>query len=80
VGFSIESHLHERNISATVNLPSPQFGAVTKIRLRTPRHRPLKSVRLNGKPWTNFDAKDETITIPPRLGPTLRVIAEFEPD
>jgi len=77
VGFSIESHLRESKVAAVVNLPSNHFKAVTKIRLRTPGNVPLKSVCLNGKPWTNFNPQDETITIPPQSSPKIELIAEY---
>lgn len=77
VGFSIESHLHEGRILATLDLPATQFAAVTKIRLRTLGNVPLKSVRLNGKPWTNLSAPDETITIPSGLFGKINVVAEY---
>ncbi len=77
VGFSIESQLKKGKIAATVNLPSDHFKAVAKIRLRVPGNMPLKSIRLNGKPWANFNAEDETITIPPQSTSTIDLSAEY---
>ena len=77
LGFSIESHLQQGKIVATLVLPSHQLEATTKIRLRTPGNVPLKSVRLNGNPWTNFSAEEETITIPPGLSAKINVVAEY---
>jgi hypothetical protein len=77
VGCSIVSHLAQRNISVTLNLPSAQFGANTKLRLRTPDHLPLKSVLLNGTPWSQFDANEETITILPNTAGPVKIIAEY---
>jgi len=76
VGSSVESHLKEGRITATLTLPA-KFEAVTKIRLRTPGNLPLKSVLLDGKPWTNFNPQDETITIPPQSSAKIAVIAEY---
>jgi hypothetical protein len=77
VGFSIGSNLKEGKIAVEVNLPSNHFKGVTKIRLRTPGNQPLKSVRLNGKPWTDFSPRDETITIPPQSAPKIEILAEY---
>jgi hypothetical protein len=76
VGFSIVSHMKENSISAQVELPS-SFPAVTKFRLRTPDNAKLKSVTLNGKPWTQFSADDETITIPAGTSGTVNLVAQY---
>lgn len=72
VGYSITSNLKERKISAEINLPEG-FSAVAKLRLRTPGGAKITSVLLNGKPWTEFDATDETITLPARLSPRIHL-------
>lgn len=77
IGYSINSHLKQRNITATVQL-GPHFPTTTKLRLRTPGKLPLKSVSLNGKPWTQFSVEEETITIPPNAGGTIKIVAEYE--
>jgi hypothetical protein len=76
VGYSIASHVKEGNISASVELPT-SFPAVTKLRLRAPGDARIKSVTLNGKPWTQFDAARETITIPAGTSGTVRLIAKY---
>ncbi len=76
VGYSIESHTKEGNISASVELPT-SFPAVTKLRLRVPGDAKIKSVTLNGKPWTQFDAAQEMITIPAGTSGTVRLIAKY---
>ncbi|HZS99511.1 MAG TPA: hypothetical protein VFA40_22180 [Terriglobales bacterium] len=37
---------------------------------------PLKSGSLNGKPWAAFSAEEETVTMPPNAGGTLKIVAE----
>jgi len=66
-GFSVASHLRDGKIAATIQFSSPA-GLVTKLRLRVPEGNRMKSVTLNGKPWTQFDAAEETVTIPARFG------------
>jgi hypothetical protein len=68
--------LKESAITAKVNLP-PSFPAVTKLRLRTPGNTRLKSVTLNGKHWTQFDAEGETITIPALMNRTVSIVASY---
>ena len=79
IGFNIVSHLNENKIDVTVDRPAAQFRATTKIRLRTPPGVTLKSVELNGRPWTDFNPQDETITIPPGTTGKLNVTAEYAP-
>jgi hypothetical protein len=76
VGFSLKSHLKEGTIAANVELPSA-FSAQTNLRLRAPGNAKLKSVTLNGKAWTQFDADDETITIPAGTSGTVSLVARY---
>jgi hypothetical protein len=59
-----------------VQLPRA-IGATSKLRLRVPGNAVLKSVTLNGEPWTNFDVSDETITIPAGIGGSLSITARY---
>ncbi len=77
VGFAIESQFKNGKIAASLHLPSNHFKAIAKVRLRTPGNMPLKSVRLNGKPWANFSVEDETITIPPQSTSKIDLVAEY---
>ena len=76
VGYTITSHLAQRTVTVTLHLGKP-FPATTKVRLRTPGSLPLKSVILNGKPWEQFNADQETITIPPAMGGTVEMLARY---
>lgn len=76
VGFSTVSHLNQRKIEAAVDLPRG-FAAHTKLRLRTPGHLAMKSVLLNGKPWTEFNASEETITLPAGVSGKVLLVAEY---
>lgn len=59
-----------------ISLP-PGFTATTVLRLRAPDHAVLKSIALNGTPWTAFDPKAETISIPANAGHSLTVLAQY---
>jgi hypothetical protein len=61
---------------ASVDLPA-SFPAVTKLRLRAPQDAKIKSVTLNGKSWTQFDAASETITIPAGTAGTVHLVAKY---
>jgi hypothetical protein len=76
VDFTIASHLASGEIRAQLNLPQ-NFVALTKVRLRAPNNAALKSATLNGKPWSNFDASTETITIPPGLSGNVNIVAKY---
>ncbi|MBI3475300.1 MAG: hypothetical protein HY010_06185 [Acidobacteria bacterium] len=77
IGLSMESHLKQGEIVATIDLPKNQFGATTKLRLRTPGQRQLKSVTLNGKTWTEFDPAQESITIPAGSTGVVKIVARY---
>jgi hypothetical protein len=51
-------------IHCTVRLPSRSLAAQTMLRLRHPTAAVLKSVTINGQPWTDFDAGRERIRLP----------------
>jgi hypothetical protein len=76
INFSIGSKVDSGQITAKINLP-PHFAATTKLRLRAPNTAQLRSVTVNGKPWTNFDRQQETITIPKDFGPEILIIAHY---
>jgi len=76
LSFTVVSHLRSGVIQAHVQLPRA-IGATSKLRLRVPGNAVLKSVTLNGEPWTNFDVSDETITIPAGIGGSLSITARY---
>jgi hypothetical protein len=76
IGFAIKSQMDSMQITAEIKLPAG-FEATTVLRLRAPDHAVLKSVMLNGRPWTSFDPKAETITIPASAGQSITVLAQY---
>jgi len=76
VGFSIVSHLQAGSVNAKIELPA-SFAAVTNLRLRAPGNAKIKSVTLNGQPWTQFNPSEETITIPAGMGGTVNLVAKY---
>jgi hypothetical protein len=76
VGFSITSQWNAKQILARIQLPT-SISATTKLRLRAPGNAPMKSVTLNGKPWSEFSAEEETITIPTGTSGKINVITQY---
>jgi len=76
VGFSISSQINAGKIIASVALPSTA-APLTKLRLRTPTGVKIHSVLLNGKPWSQFDADEETVSIPPLSSRPVKIEARY---
>jgi hypothetical protein len=76
ISFSITSHLNTGTVTAELKLPS-DYLAVTKLRLRVPGETRIKTVSLNGKPWSQFDALEETVTIPAGMSGIIKVQAQY---
>jgi hypothetical protein len=64
LSFSLRSHLQAGRVEAAVELPSAPPAARVKLRLRVPAGHRIRSVTVNGKPWEQFDAGEETVTVP----------------
>lgn len=63
MSFTIESKLHAGIISAHIEAPTRQKYQAIRLYLRAPGSLCLKSVRVNGKEYTDFDATDDSITL-----------------
>jgi hypothetical protein len=62
-GYEIVSDVDNGTITATIELPSRTAPTSVWLRLRHPTGLPIKSVTVNGKPWTDFDADKEAIVL-----------------
>jgi hypothetical protein len=58
-------------IEARLELPPTGIRALTKLRLRT--QAPIRSVTLNGRPWSQFDPASETVDIPAGTPGTITI-------
>jgi hypothetical protein len=76
VSYSIHSQIADRRVVATVILPAGK-AAETKVRFRVPGELPLKSVEIDGRPWSKFDAQGETVTLPAVSGHEFNIVASF---
>jgi hypothetical protein len=63
VAYEIVSDVDNGKISATVELPSRKAPKEVVLRFRHPKSAPIKTVTVNGKPWTEFNKDKETITL-----------------
>ena len=77
VGYSVVSHIKAGTIAAQIDFPTSGFKAASVLRLRTPGEMKLKSVTLNGKAWTQFNADAETINIPAGMAGTVKLVAQY---
>jgi hypothetical protein len=62
-GFEIVSAADQGKIAASVEIPSRNPPKTVLLRLRHPQAKPMKQVTVDGKPWTDFDAAKETISL-----------------
>jgi hypothetical protein len=76
VSFRIHSRVKDGYITAHVEPPAHFSGRAIVLRLRHPDGKSIRSVTVNGKPHTDFDATRETITLP-ETTKSLGVRAEF---
>jgi hypothetical protein len=75
VSFSTVSHLAQNRIEVKLEVPLG-IRATTKVRLRVPEERKLRSVVVNRAPWKDF-TPDGIITIPPGLASKVSITANY---
>jgi len=61
VAYEIVSDVDHGKINATVQVPSRKVPKAVLLRLRHPKAAAIKSVTVNGKPWSDFDRQKETV-------------------
>lgn len=59
----VESRADAGRIRAEVQLAGPERPKVLVVRLCHPEARPMLSVRVNGRDWTDFDSHREQVRI-----------------
>ena len=63
VGYQLRSDIDHGRISAVLELPEG-YRAATKLRLRVPGGRVLRSVTINSTPWSDFSPEQEVVNLP----------------
>ena len=76
VAFEIVSDVDNGRITASVELPARKPPKELLLRLRHPKAVPVRSVTVNGQPWTDFDAAKEAIRLHDIEG-TVRLEARY---
>lgn len=77
VSCEVTSRVGEGRIEAVVLLPKREPWEAVRLRLRHPEGTPMRAVTVNGRPWTEFDAEREVITLRPGAD-SCRVVVSYE--
>jgi hypothetical protein len=64
VSYRITSEIGKQLLRAEVTPPARKAPSAIILHLRHPDRAALKSVKVNGKPWTDFDPTRETVRLP----------------
>jgi hypothetical protein len=76
VAYEIVSDVDNGKINATVEMPSRKSQKEVVLRFRHPKSAPIKTVTVNGKPWTEYNKDQETITLKDLTG-QVTVTAQY---
>jgi len=76
IGYELDSDIEHGRISAVLHLPGG-YRARTKLRLRVPGGKVLRSVTLNGTAWTDFSPEQEVVNLPPGRQGKISVEAHY---
>ena len=63
VGYELHSDIDHGRVSGVLDLPEG-YRASTRLRLRVPGGKALRTVTLNGSPWSDFSAEQEVVNLP----------------
>jgi hypothetical protein len=64
-------------VEANVTIPDRSHPQKVLLFVRSPFERPIKSVKINGEDWRQWDSGHEAVALPVRPG-TLRVVVSYE--
>jgi hypothetical protein len=73
VGYEIRSHLAQNQVETDLQLPAAGVTVPVKLRLRAPEGYTLKSARVDGRDWRDFNPQEETVTLPAGSAGKVRV-------
>src|SRR5262249_22496073 len=76
VSYTISSKIDHNQIMADLDVPNQKPIDSLQLRLRVPRNKQLVGVKVNGLPYTRFDANTETVDLTSLTG-RLNVRAEY---
>ncbi|MFH1743720.1 MAG: hypothetical protein ABIH23_32345, partial [bacterium] len=76
VAYEIVSDVDHGKIAATIEIPSRDLPKRVIVRFRHPKTAPIKSVMVNGTPWTEFNQDKEVIELMGLRGKVI-VVASY---
>jgi hypothetical protein len=74
--YEIVSDADHGKITATVEMPPRESPQTVVLRFRHPQAVPMRTVTVNGRPWTDFDPVTEVIRLHDTIG-TVRIEAGY---
>ncbi len=77
VSFLVDSQAAAGEIAVTLDAPSRQQPVALLVRLRHPQKKPLQSVTVNSRAWSDFDVTREWIRIPNPTESRYRITARY---
>jgi hypothetical protein len=77
LSMTIHSQVAAKTIAAEIQMPDRTGPSALLIRLRHPTGSPLRSVQVNGRPWTDFDASKELIRVDAPAGKRYAIVANY---
>jgi hypothetical protein len=75
--YNVHSRTKSGSIEATVQLENERPGTTILLRLRHPEGKPIRSVKINGKEWNDFDVYEEWVRIPNVGRESYSIIASY---
>jgi hypothetical protein len=78
VNFEIRSHLGENRVTTDLQLPPAGIKAPARLRLRVPEGYSLKSARVDGRDWSNFNPQEETVTLQAGAAGKVKIEAFYQ--
>jgi hypothetical protein len=77
LSFTIESRAGSGQIQAAVTMPDRSRPKVLLVRLRHPQGSPIRSATVNGRKWSDFDARKEWVRIEAPDQPQYSVVVRY---
>ncbi|MFC1604893.1 hypothetical protein ACFL5F_07690 [Planctomycetota bacterium] len=77
LSMKIESQAASNKILAQIDMPERRYPNILLVRLRHPTGKPIKSVTVNGRDWTDFDVKKEWLRIKNPDRPRYSIVAGY---
>lgn len=77
MSYEVKSNTARGNISMSLDPPSRNLPKQIVVRFRHPDEKAIRSVTVNGEPWSDFDAAKGDIRLPGKLGTGTQIVAIY---